>query len=61
MKRTGPRTHETPVPPTDLGFARWAGDLADRFEDYASESLIDHDDEREAVGVVLEGASRSAD
>ena len=51
MKRSGPRTDE--IPPTDLGFARWAGDLVDRFEDYASESLIDHDDEREAVGVVL--------
>ena len=55
MKRTALRAHKTPVGRTDSAdVAPWR-DLADYFEDPVSEDLVDYEDEREAVEVVVPG------
>ena len=59
MKRTELRTRRAPVVVTRFGtFARWDG-LADSFEEGVSEDLVDCDDEREAVEIVVHGTIRS--
>jgi len=59
MKRTVLRTRKVPVVPTHLRTATpWDG-LADPFEDDMSEDLVDYDDEREALDVVVHGSIRS--
>ena len=59
MKRSAHRTSRVPVAPAELDSpARW-GDLADFFEDPVSENLVDYEDEREAVEVVVPGGAGS--
>jgi hypothetical protein len=59
MKRTALRARKIPVARTDSGNVAPWGDLADTFEDRVSESLVDYEDEREVVEVVLQGTTRS--
>ena len=54
MKRTALRTRK--VQPTHLAMAEPLDSLADSFEDYISEDLIEYDDEREAMDVVVHGS-----
>jgi len=55
MKRTALRARKTPMVPTNTeNDAMWS-DLADTPEDRASESLVDYEDEREAVEAVVPG------
>ena len=56
MKRTALRTRKAPVIPTHLATAVPEDHLADSFEDYISEDLVDYDDEREALDVVVHGS-----
>jgi hypothetical protein len=53
MKRTTLRVRKVPVHPADFGSAAPRDDLGDSFEDRVSESLVDYDDEREAMEAVV--------
>ena len=53
MKRTALRTRKVPVASSDLEYAALLGNFADTFDDRVSESLVDYEDEREAVEVVV--------
>ena len=53
MKRTTLRTRKVSVAPADFGSAAPWDDLADTFEDRVSDSLVDYDDEREAMEAVV--------
>ena len=53
MKRSALRARKVPVAPADLGSAAPWDDLSDTFEDRATESLVDYDDEREAMEAVV--------
>lgn len=59
MKRTPLRTSKGPVPWSDLGYAALQGNFADTFDDRVSESLVDYEDEREAVEVVVQSMNRT--
>ena len=59
MKRTAVRTRKVPAVPAYL-VARAPWDhLAKSFEDDFDEDLVDYDDEREAVDLVLHGTTHS--
>ena len=53
MKRTTLRIRKIPVAPTDAGNAAPWSDFVDSFDDRISESLVDYEDEREAMEVVV--------
>ena len=59
MKRTLLRTRKVPVAWSDLGYAALQCNFADSFDDRVSESLVDYEDEREAVEVVVQGMNRT--
>ena len=59
MKRTAPRSRKVPVAWNDLAYAAQQGHFADTFDDRVSESLVDYEDEREAVEVVVHGMIRT--
>lgn len=59
MKRTALRSRKTPVVPAPLRAAAPWDPLADSFEEGVAEDLVDYDDEREAVEMVVHGPSRS--
>ena len=59
MKRTALRTRKVPLAPAGLGPAAPREDLADTFDDRVSESLVDYEDELEAVEVVVQRMIRS--
>jgi hypothetical protein len=55
MKRTALRVRKIPVAPTGTGTAAPWSDFSDTFDDRVSESLVDYEDEREAMEVVVPG------
>ena len=59
MKRTAFRARKVPCAWTDLAYAALEGDCADTFDDRVSESLMDGEDEREAVAIVVQGMNRA--
>ena len=59
MKRTALRTRNVPVAWSDLDYDALKGDFADNFDDRVSESLVDYEDEREAVEIVVQRMIRS--
>ena len=59
MKRTALRSRKIPVAWSDLEYAALQGDFTDSFDDRVSESLIDYDDEREALEVVVQRTIRT--
>ena len=59
MKRTALRTRKIPVVPAAIRAAAPWDPLADSFEEGVSEDLVDYDDEREAVDIVVHGPLRS--
>ena len=59
MKRTAFRTRKVPITPADFQSAAPWDDLAETFEDRVSDSVVDYDDEREAMEVVLPGTLQS--
>ena len=59
MRRMPVRAGKPPVAWSDLGYAALQGKLADTFDDRVSESLVDYEDEREAVEVVVQGLNRT--
>jgi hypothetical protein len=59
MKRTALRTRKASVAPTHFAARTPWDSLADSFEDYISEDLVEYDDEREAVDVVVHGSIHS--
>jgi len=59
MKRTALQARKIPVVRTDsVNVAPWE-DLADFFEDPVSEMVVDYEDEREAMEVVVPGGAGS--
>ena len=59
MKRIALCTRKIPVSWSDLAYAALQGNFADSFDDRVSESLVDYEDEREAVEVVVQGMNRT--
>jgi hypothetical protein len=59
MKRTALRSRKAPVAWSDLEYAALHGDFADTFDDRVSETLVDYEDEREAVEVVVQRVPRT--
>lgn len=59
MKRTALRTRRIPVAWSDLEYAALQGNFTDNFDDRVSESLVDYEDEREALEVVVQRTIRS--
>jgi hypothetical protein len=59
MKRTPLRTSKGPVAWSDLAYAALQGNFADTFDDRVSESLVDYEDEREAVEAVVQSMNRT--
>ena len=59
MKRTSLRSRKVPAAWSDLGYAALQGNFADTFDDRVSESLVDYEDEREVVDVVVYGMNRT--
>ena len=59
MRRTALRTRKIPVAPAQLATVVPPDHLADSFEDYVSEDLVDYDDEREVMDVVVHGSLHS--
>ena len=59
MKRTALRTRSAPIVPTHLAMDGQSDSLADSFEEDFDEELVDYDDEREAMDVVVHAALRS--
>ena len=59
MKRTALRTRSAPVVPTHLAMDGQSDSLADSFEEDFDEELVDYDDEREAMNVVVQGTLHS--
>jgi hypothetical protein len=57
MKRTALRPRRIPVVPTDTENGAPWGDFADTFDDRVSESLVDYEDEREALQLVIPNGS----
>jgi hypothetical protein len=55
MKRTALRARKIRVARTDSGHAALWSDLAEPFDDRVSESLVDYEDEREAMEIVVPG------
>ena len=53
MKRTSLRTRKLPLAWSDPEYAALQGNFADTFDDRVGESLIDYEDERAAVEVVV--------
>jgi len=58
MRRTALRTRKVPVAPAQLAVVP-PDHLADSFEAYVSEDLVDYDDEREAMDAVVHGSLHS--
>jgi hypothetical protein len=56
MRRTALRTRKVPGAPAQLATVVPPDHLADSFDDYISEDLVDYDDEREAMDVVVRGS-----
>ena len=52
MKRPALRSRKVPPAWSDLGYAALQGNCSDTFDDRVSESLVDSEDEREAVEAV---------
>ena len=59
MKRTALRTRSAPVVPSHLAMDGQSDSLADSFEEDFDEELVDYDDEREAMNVVVQGTLHS--
>ena len=59
MKRTALRSRNVPVAWRDLEHAALQGDFADTFDDRVSESLVDYEDERETVEIVVQRMIRN--
>ncbi|MEK6246164.1 MAG: hypothetical protein AABM33_16900 [Pseudomonadota bacterium] len=59
MKRTPLGTSKGSVAWSDLGYAALQGNFADTFDDRVSESLVDYEDEREAVDAVVQSMNRT--
>ena len=59
MKRTALRSRKVQAPPAQLPASAPWDHLADSFEEGVSEDLVDYDDEREAVEMVVHGTSRA--
>ena len=59
MKRTALRTRSAPVVPSHLVMDGQSDSLADSFEEDFDEELVDYDDEREAMDVVVHGTLHS--
>lgn len=59
MKRIPHRNGKAPVAWSDLAYAALQGNFPDTFEDRVSESLVDFEDEREAVDAVVHGTNRT--
>ena len=59
MKRTSLRARKVPVAWSDFEYSALQGSFADSFDDAVDEDLIDYDDEREAVEVVVQRTSRT--
>jgi hypothetical protein len=59
MKRTALRTRKAPAIPAYLAARAPWDRLAQSFDDDIDEDLVDYDDEREAVDLVLHGTTRS--
>lgn len=59
MKRTALRARKIPLVPADFGSAARWDDPADLFEDRVAESLVDYDDEREALEAVVPRTNHS--
>jgi hypothetical protein len=59
MKRTALRTRSAPVVPTHLATDGLSDSLAESFEEDIDEELVNYDDEREAMNVVVQGTFRS--
>ena len=55
MRRTALRTRKVAIVPAQLATVVPSDHLADSFEEYISEDLVDYDDERDAVDVVVHG------
>ena len=59
MKRTALRVRNIPAARIDTGKDALWSDLAGTFDDRVSETLVDYEDEREAVEAVAQRAMRS--
>ena len=59
MKRTAVRARKRAAARSDPEYAALLGNFADTFDDRVSESLVDYEDEREAVDVVVRGMTRT--
>ena len=59
MKRTALRTRSAPVVPTHLAMDLQSDSLAESFEEDIGEDLVDYDDEREAMDVIVHGTLHS--
>ena len=59
MRRTALRTRKVAIVPAQLATVVPTDRLADSFEDYISEDLVDYDDEREVADVVVHGSLHS--
>jgi hypothetical protein len=59
MKRPVLRPRKVPLAWSDLGYAALRRNCSDTFDDRVSESLVDGEDEREAVAAVGQAAIRT--
>jgi len=59
MKRHALPARKVPAAWCDLGYAALQGKLADTFDDRVTESLVDSEDEREAVDAVVHGTNHT--
>ena len=59
MRRTPVRISKVPVAWSDLGYAALQGNVPDTFDDRVGENLVDYEDEREALDVVVQGMHRA--
>jgi hypothetical protein len=59
MKRPALRPRKVPPAWSDLGYAALQGNFCDTFDDRVSESLVDSEDEREAVEAVEQAVIRT--
>lgn len=59
MKRPALRSRKVPPAWSDLGYAALRGKFSDTFDDRVGESLVDGEDEREAVEAVGQAVIRT--
>ena len=59
MKRPALRSRKLPLAWSDLGYAALRSNFSDTFDDRVSESLVDGEDEREAVAAVGQAVIRT--